>query len=474
MRAPLYATFIGGRRAPLAPFLSPLAAYDIRTTNGLPTWFQLGDQDIATHIRTTDLLRSGARLTGVMRELAGPLGVRAALLPMCDEPVATLVRTADGVLDFQEYFVRRGHQDPMGGLEFAGVEAARVTPEARAAVAEAELIVFCPSNPLVSIGPILAVPGMRDLLRGVVTPIVAVSPIVGGKALRGPAAAMLDAFGHEHSALGVARLYEGLAHGFVLDEEDRALAPAVEALGMRALVAPTVMSSFEDRRRLAAATLAFARIAMTVWAVVPVKTPHAAKTRLASVLSPRERATLARRLLADTLACHALAGTIVVGGDRALRAAATQSGAWACPEPLGGGRDPLNAAVAHGCRRATERDATAALILPADLPLLTPDVIARFLREAGGASVAIAPDAAGAGTIALLLRPPPSSPPPSARTRARHQERAGARPGDRGRVPARDLTRPRYPERPRAPWLLLRDLPDLPDRAGRGRACLTV
>jgi len=373
MRAPLYATFIGGRRAPLAPFLSPLAAYDIRTTNGLPTWFQLGDQDIATHIRTTDLLRSGARLTGVMRELAGPLGVRAALLPMCDEPVATLVRTADGVLDFQEYFVRRGHQDPMGGLEFAGVEAARVTPEARAAVAEAELIVFCPSNPLVSIGPILAVPGMRDLLRGVVTPIVAVSPIVGGKALRGPAAAMLD-------------------------EEDRALAPAVEALGMRALVAPTVMSSFEDRRRLAAATLAFARIAMTVWAVVPVKTPHAAKTRLASVLSPRERATLARRLLADTLACHALAGTIVVGGDRALRAAATQSGAWACPEPLGGGRDPLNAAVAHGCRRATERDATAALILPADLPLLTPDVIARFLREAGGASVAIAPDAAGAGT----------------------------------------------------------------------------
>jgi len=449
MRAPLYATFIGGRRAPLAPFLSPLAAYDIRTTNGLPTWFQLGDQDIATHIRTTDLLRSGARLTGVMRELAGPLGVRAALLPMCDEPVATLVRTADGVLDFQEYFVRRGHQDPMGGLEFAGVEAARVTPEARAAVAEAELIVFCPSNPLVSIGPILAVPGMRDLLRGVVTPIVAVSPIVGGKALRGPAAAMLD-------------------------EEDRALAPAVEALGMRALVAPTVMSSFEDRRRLAAATLAFARIAMTVWAVVPVKTPHAAKTRLASVLSPRERATLARRLLADTLACHALAGTIVVGGDRALRAAATQSGAWACPEPLGGGRDPLNAAVAHGCRRATERDATAALILPADLPLLTPDVIARFLREAGGASVAIAPDAAGAGTNALLLRPPPSSPPPSARTRARHQERAGARPGDRGRVPARDLTRPRYPERPRAPWLLLRDLPDLPDRAGRGRACLTV
>jgi len=226
---------------------------------GLPTWFQLGDQDIATHIRTTDLLRSGSRLTGVMRELAGPLGVRAALLPMCDEPVATLVRTADGVLDFQEYFVRRGHQDPVVGLEFAGIETARVTPETRAAVAEAELLVFCPSNPLVSIGPILAVPGMRDLLRGVVAPIVAVSPIVGGKALRGPAAAMLDAFGHEPSALGVARLYEGLAHGFVLDEEDRALAPAVEALGMRALVAPTVMSSFEDRRRLAAATLAFAR-----------------------------------------------------------------------------------------------------------------------------------------------------------------------------------------------------------------------
>ncbi len=168
---------------------------------------------------------------------------------------------------------------------------------------------------------------------------------------------------------------------------------------------------------------------MTVWAIVPVKPPHAAKTRLASVLSPHERATLARRLLADTLAatlaCHALAGTIVVGGDQALRAAATRSGAWAYPDPLEDGRDALNAAVAHGCRRATERGATAALILPADLPLLAPDVIARFLREAGDASVAIAPDRAGAGTNALLLRPPsvlaPAFGPDS---RARHQERA--------------------------------------------------
>jgi LPPG:FO 2-phospho-L-lactate transferase len=118
--------------------------------------------------------------------------------------------------------------------------------------------VFCPSNPFVSIGPLLALPGMRDLLRASGAPVIAVSPIVAGQALRGPAAAMLQALGHEVSALGVARLYAGLAQGFVLDEADRDLAPAVEALGLRALVAPTVMQSFDDRRRLAGATLAFA------------------------------------------------------------------------------------------------------------------------------------------------------------------------------------------------------------------------
>ncbi len=235
------------------------ATLDLLGRYGAPTWFRLGDRDLATHIRRTELLRGGARLTAVMEGLARALDVRARLLPMCDEPVTTRVRTADGVLDFQDYFVRRRHGDPVLGLEFAGINTARVTDEARTTVAGATAIVLCPSNPFVSVAPILAVPGLRDLLHTSGAPIVAVSPIVGGQALRGPAAAMLAALGHEVSALGVARLYQGLAHGFVLDEEDSALAPAVEALGLRALVTPAVMRSPDDRHRLATSTLAFAR-----------------------------------------------------------------------------------------------------------------------------------------------------------------------------------------------------------------------
>jgi LPPG:FO 2-phospho-L-lactate transferase len=226
---------------------------------GAPAWFRLGDQDLATHIRRSELLRAGRRLTEVTALLAESLSVRAQLLPMCDEPVATRVRTAEGTLDFQDYFVRRHHADPVLGLEFAGIDAAQVTAEVRAALGAATAIVFCPSNPFVSVGPLLAVPGMRDLLAAAGVPIVAVSPIVAGEALRGPAADMLRALGHEQSALGVARLYQGLVHGFVLDEADRALVPAVEALGLRALVAPTVMRTLDDRQHLAAAVLSFAK-----------------------------------------------------------------------------------------------------------------------------------------------------------------------------------------------------------------------
>lgn len=225
---------------------------------GAPAWFRLGDRDMATHIRRSELLRGGMRLTGVMQEMAAALGVRARLLPMCDEPVATLVRTPDGPLEFQDYFVRRRHADRVLGLEFAGIEQARVTPEVRAAVGAASAIVLCPSNPFVSLGPLRAVPGMSDLLRESRAPLVAVSPIVAGQALRGPAAEMLGALGHEVSALGVARLYQDFVQGFVLDEADRALAPAVEALGLRVLVTETVMATLDDRRRLAEATLAFA------------------------------------------------------------------------------------------------------------------------------------------------------------------------------------------------------------------------
>jgi LPPG:FO 2-phospho-L-lactate transferase len=222
-------------------------------------WFRLGDQDLATHIVRTDRLRRGERLTDVCRHLQVRLGVEATILPMADEPVRTQVRTDDGWLDFQDYFVRLRQAPEVHEVRFVGVEAAQPTAETLAAVAAADVIVVAPSNPIVSVGPILAVPGMSEALvaartRGV--PIVAVSGIVGGKALKGPADRMLASLGHEATALGVARLYRELTDLFVLDTVDAALAPAVEALGMRTLVTDTIMTDEESRASLARSVLA--------------------------------------------------------------------------------------------------------------------------------------------------------------------------------------------------------------------------
>lgn len=235
------------------------AALEMLGRYGGETWFRLGDRDFATHIRRTERLRAGWTPTQVAAELAGALGVRARLLPMCDETVATLVETPAGVLAFQDYFVRRHQTDVVQGVRFVGIEEARVTEAVRAACETAELIVLCPSNPLVSIGPILAVPGMRELLKAARAPKVAVSPIVGGRALRGPADKMLAGLGHEVSALGVARLYQGLVQGMAIDRVDGDQRAAIEALGMRALVTDAVMASIEQRRRLAGEVIAFGR-----------------------------------------------------------------------------------------------------------------------------------------------------------------------------------------------------------------------
>lgn len=224
---------------------------------GRNPWFKLGDRDFATHIARTERLRAGATLTRVIGELAGAVGIRAALLPMCDEPVATRVVTPDGTLEFQEYFVHRHHEDVVTGVVFQGSEVAGLTESARGAIAAAEAIIFCPSNPIVSIGPILAVPGLRQALADREAPKVAVSPIVGGQALRGPADRMLRTLGHEVSAYGVAALYQGLIQGMVIDEVDAHLASRIEALGMRVLVAPTIMSDLSVRETLARQVLAF-------------------------------------------------------------------------------------------------------------------------------------------------------------------------------------------------------------------------
>lgn len=224
---------------------------DMMRHYGDDPWFLLGDRDFATHILRTQRLRSGQTLTDVLASFTAALGVRARLLPMADTPVATRVRTPAGELAFQEYFVHRHHADDVLGVTFEGIEAARPTPGVEAAVRTADAIIFCPSNPIVSIGPILSVPGMRALIQAAQVPRVAVSPIVGGRALRGPADRMLAGLGHGATALGVASLYRGLLDGFVIDSEDEMLAEPIAALGMRVLVTRTVMGVFDDRRRLA-------------------------------------------------------------------------------------------------------------------------------------------------------------------------------------------------------------------------------
>ena len=234
------------------------AAADQLARLGEPTWFAIGDRDLALHVHRTRRARDGERLTLIALDVAARLGVASRILPMADEPVRTRVRTADGWLPFQDWFVRLGHEPAVLEVTIEGAERARMTPEVEGALAAADAIVICPSNPLVSIAPILAVPGIRDAIgdarrRG--TPVAAVSPIVGGRALRGPADRMLAALGEEVSALGVARRYVGLADAFVIDGADAALAPDVERLGMRAVVAESVMTDDAARAALARAVL---------------------------------------------------------------------------------------------------------------------------------------------------------------------------------------------------------------------------
>jgi LPPG:FO 2-phospho-L-lactate transferase len=225
------------------------------------TWFRLGDRDLATHLWRTDRLRAGARPTDVALELGAAMGIGPRILPMADVPVRTEVLTADGWLEFQEYFVHR-HQEPaVHEVRFRGIDQARATPEALAALDAAEVVVIAPSNPIVSIAPILAVPGMRaavDSVRERGVPIVAVSGIVGGKALKGPADRMLASLGRESSAVGVAREYVDIADAFVLDTVDEATAPAIEALGFRTLATDTIMIDDAGRARLAREVLDFA------------------------------------------------------------------------------------------------------------------------------------------------------------------------------------------------------------------------
>jgi LPPG:FO 2-phospho-L-lactate transferase len=235
------------------------AVRDALVRLGEPGWFNLGDRDLATHLLRTRLLGEGWTLSEVTEELGRRLGVPVRLLPMSDDPVETRVEvdTDQGVEDlhFQEFWVARQARDPVRGIRFAGAAAARPAPGVLEAIQAADGILLCPSNPVVSIAPILAVPGVRDAITEAACRKVAVTPIIGGAPVRGMADKLLPAWGVEVSAAGVARLYAGLVDAFVLDQVDADRAGEVAAAGLEPVVTDTLMRTPEDAARLAGVAL---------------------------------------------------------------------------------------------------------------------------------------------------------------------------------------------------------------------------
>jgi LPPG:FO 2-phospho-L-lactate transferase len=227
---------------------------------GAPGWFNLGDRDLATHIMRTELLRGGATLSAATAALTAALGVRSRLLPMSDDPVRTRVRTDAGWLAFQEYFVRERAAPRVHEVVYDGAAAARPAPGVTEAIAAAEAVVVCCSNPVTSIGPILAVPGVVPALAATAAPVVAVSPIVGGAPISGPAGQLLRARGLPVSAAGVARAYAPWLDTLVLDRVDGGLVPDLEQAGVRPVLADTLMTDGAAEAGLARAVLAAAGV----------------------------------------------------------------------------------------------------------------------------------------------------------------------------------------------------------------------
>jgi LPPG:FO 2-phospho-L-lactate transferase len=219
--------------------------------HGVDTWFSLGDRDLATHLVRTRALRDGRTLSEVTASLTRALGVSTRLLPMSDDPVRTRVRTPEGWLSFQEYFVREKALVDVLEVAYEGAASARPAPGVLAAIVDAEAVIVCPSNPVTSVGPILAVPGIARALADTRAPVVAVSPIIGEAAVSGPAARLMRMRGLDVSAAGVAAAYAPWLQHLLIDARDAGRAPALERLGVRAVVANVVMADRESERALA-------------------------------------------------------------------------------------------------------------------------------------------------------------------------------------------------------------------------------
>jgi LPPG:FO 2-phospho-L-lactate transferase len=224
-------------------------------------WFNLGDRDLALHVMRTHRLTAGESLSAITTDVARRLGVGPAILPMSDDPVRTMIDTDEGLLDFQHYFVARRAEPQVSKVHYEGAETATPAATARAALADPalEAVIICPSNPWLSIAPMLGMPWLADALRACAAPVIAVSPIVGGHAIKGPTAKLMAELGLPVSATEVARFYGDLIDGFVLDTLDAGLADEVSALGMATAICQTVMTDAGSKRQLAADVGSFAR-----------------------------------------------------------------------------------------------------------------------------------------------------------------------------------------------------------------------
>jgi LPPG:FO 2-phospho-L-lactate transferase len=223
---------------------------------GAPDWFQLSDRDLATCLYRTHFVAEGGTVTAAQEQIARALGVRAAVLPMCEQSAHTRIRTPDGWRGLQEFLIVEGSKPPIEGIEVKGLDRAVPTPEVQEALSSAEAIVIGPSNPVISIGPIISLPGMREAMVAADAPVIAVSPLVAGRAVKGPTEQFISAVGRPSTAAGVASLYEGLIEAMVVDADD----PDPEPEGLRVLSCPALMEGAPGRRELAERVLEFARV----------------------------------------------------------------------------------------------------------------------------------------------------------------------------------------------------------------------
>ena len=230
-------------------------------TLGGETWFRLGDSDLATHVERTKRLRTGESLTKITLDFCKRLGIPTRIVPVSDEPVYTIVETPDGLLSFQHYFVRERYRPQVSGFRYQGVDTAQPSSLFLDALGALSLqaVVVCPSNPFLSIAPMLAVKGVREVLCSCHAPIIAISPLVGGNAVKGPTARNLQDLGYPVSAASVASYYRDFLDGFILDTQDKALAPEIRRLGISVEVANTLMTDIDSKTNLALTVLDFAR-----------------------------------------------------------------------------------------------------------------------------------------------------------------------------------------------------------------------